>query len=1051
MELQFEHVVDALEHRARVEPRRAVYTYLLDGESREQTLTYGELLEKVTALSGSIAELTRTGDRIVIMLPPCSEFFAVFWACLHAGTVPCIIYPPARVTPADLAPVAAICRDSQASLVITSRPVQQRLASLQETSPSALGIPPIHALEALEEQGLRGQRRRAEVAYLQYTSGSTSTPKGVRVLHTGLAEHLHHICERFRYSRDSVGVSWLPVHHSFGLVGAVLVPMYAGCTAISMSPAHFLERPLRWLEAIDKYRGTHAGAPNFAYDLVSSQVAAGKATRPLDLSSWHLAGCGGEAVQAGTLEHVRVELGRVGMPATALTPSYGLSEATLTVTTSPYREPVMLTLDGEALRQGRVVPCSPDVPGARTMVGVGQLLSGFEMRFVDPVTGVPTPSDVIGEVWLRGGAVADGYWSRPEETAAVFRGHLAGESAPYLRTGDLGFLWKEELFITGRCKEIIIVRGLNFFPADLEATVRHADAALENVPVAAFPWLSAAGDGLGIALELSAPTPEIVARIRARLAAEHGIESGFLTIVQPGALPRTGSGKLQRLQIAQLAQGGKLTNLSGPARAAARDEGHVAEWRLDAVRQMLGELDVSVDDSFGRDSRLDTLALTSLAIVRFSAEAKLRYGKDVPLSLLLEPGTTIAGVLACADAGHAATIASDYRRDARLADDIAAALSRQRRDGGAPAPGDILLTGATGYLGANILQRLLRQPGERKIHCLVRAKSPAEALSRLQASATSLTGSPLPASVALRVLCGDVAEPQLGLPRAEYEGLARAVGTVVHGAAHVNFAYPYEALRGANVVGTENVLRFCAEGSPKVLHFLSTAGVLATGNVGGPPRAESDAVEPEAQLLVGYEQSKWVADRIATAARLAGQATWIYRVGFVGGRSDDGTLLRTSEFFPSLIRGCVELGIYPAMDSPFAAVPVDWVADVVADKVMRTSEAPVDLHLVHPAPMSMAGCFQRVRDHGYELSPLSFEAWKAQLFATPPVKLRRTALYDYLQFMEPLHAEHLQLPSIAFSASRRMWEQYPCRDAASLFDDCIRQLRSLGMLSASKA
>jgi thioester reductase-like protein len=1047
MRPRFNHVVDALEYRGAKTPDAVAHIFLSDGENTEQALSFGSLLAQARAVSESITDLTSPGDRVIIMLPPGIDFFPLFWGCLYAGTVPCVVYPPARFSSGDLAPVIAMSKDAEASLLITSADLQRRLLDVPPDDDSTSTLPGSYAFLGLASSPGPGRRRDTETAYLQYTSGSTSSPKGVRISHRGLADHLENVSARFEFSPEATGVWWLPVHHSFGLIAGVLLPAYAGSRAVSMSPAHFLERPVRWLEAIDRYRATHSGGPNFAYDLVSTRLAAGDAKRALDLSCWRLAGCGGEAVQPGTLERVQNELAKVGMAPTTLVPSYGLSEATLTVSVSPFQKPTVICVDGEALQRGEIVHCDRDAASARSMVGVGKLLSGFEMKLVDPGTSTVTPSDKIGEVWLRGAAVAQGYWRRPEESRAVFEGRIAGADEVYLRTGDLGFLSNDELFITGRCKELIIVRGLNYYPADLEATVRGADPSLSNTPVAAFPWTGANGEHLGIAVELDSPDTQVANRIRACLASEHGIECELLAIVPRLSLPRTASGKLQRLQISRLAQAGSLGGVqTQPTRSDAKK--HAAQWGLPAVKEMLADLSVPVDERLNGASRLGDLALSSLTIARFTAEAQLRYGKRVSLDLMLSEGATVDDVLSSA---HVPTPASEYQRDvylpvgfASLLQASGAATSSSTR---ARAARDVLLTGATGYLGANILLQLLRDPANPTIRCLVRAPNAAAGLVKLKERFQVMTGGELGAPANLEVVCGDVAEERLGLSHEAYDLLARAVDTVVHSAAQVNFVFPYSWLRKANVVGTQTVLQFCATHSLKRLHFLSTIGVLATGKVNGPARPESEAVEPDADLLVGYEQSKWVADRIVHLAREAGLPAWIYRVGFVGGRSDDGSLLRSSEFFPSFLRGCAELGIYPSMDSPCGAVSVDWVAEVISKQALKNFGEPVDLHLVHPAPLTVDACFERLRNQGYAIQPVTFHEWKRRLFSTTSDELRRNALYDYLAFLDPLQAEHMQLPAIEFSASQSMWAQYPCRDATYLFDTCIQRLQESGELA----
>ncbi len=1046
----FETVVDALEHHAEHSAERIAYTFLADGERDERNLTYGQLWAAARKIGGMLAERTEAGDRAVVMLPPGIDFFPAYWGCLWAGLVPCVAYPPRPEDAGrDIGAIAAMRRDSGAAVVLTTTSDAAAFADARAWRDE--GLPAPVAVDKIEPAWPQTPRRRIELAYLQYTSGSTSTPKGVRIPHRTLASHCIQLTEALDVTPETVSVLWLPVHHSFGLVAGVLLPV-AGCfRSIFMAPAHFLQRPLRWLEAMSRYRGTLGGGPNFAYDMVSRDVeASGNAVAALELSSWRTATMGGEAVQPATLERVQRVLERLGMRPTALKPGYGLSEATLTVSLGPIDTPPQtLALSGEALRRGKVEPTSSEAHDARTVVGVGQLLKGYEAKIVDPASGRICDNDEVGELWLRGPSIGDGYWGRSDESNTVFGAKLGGAGPCYLRTGDLGFFRACELFISGRCKELIIVRGLNYFPSDIEASVRRASPALTDAPVAAFPWGSQVGDGLGIAIELAAADPELVKSIRVRVASEHGVECECIAVVKPGLLPRTNSGKVQRLVIARLAEQGKLEGMDvADAQGTVHSERALPkEWGWKALCAVIESVGATLPPGFGPETLLEDFALSSLAVVRVVAEVDLRYGRDLPIAVVLNKGRSIADLVATAasvgDPEQAKPV--EYVRDARLPQALAEHLQRGGQRTRAKRVGHVLVTGATGYLGANIVQRLLTT-SDAQIVCLVRAANEQAALQRLREAATTLTGKPLSDSSRLRVVPGDVAHAQLGLDKTQLSSLANDVDTVLHAAAHVNFVYPYEALYETNVRGTERVIEFCASGCAKRLHFLSTIGVLATGNLELPERPESQAIERDAQLAIGYEQSKWVADRMVGLARVAGLRAWTYRVGFVGGNSADGSLLRVSEFFPALLKACIKLGIFPDIATPVPLVPVDWVARAVTQHLLACAGTGADLHLIHAAPLTFNQCFVRLRERGYRLEARPFAAWKCALFEQPAEELRRSALFDYLGFLRSLEERHFGLPRIAFQESVALWNATPCPEASRLFDVYVDKMRATGDL-----
>jgi acyl-CoA synthetase (AMP-forming)/AMP-acid ligase II len=420
--------------------------------------------------------------------------------------------------------------------------------------------------------------RPGEVAFLQYTSGSTSAPRGVVVTHANLLHNLAGSAQLGLHDSSSVSVSWLPVNHDMGLIQGVLQPVFSGFPGCLMSPVAFLQRPARWLKAISKLGATHSGGPNFAYDLCVRRVS-DLDRRQLDLSSWKVAFSGSEPVRRSTLDAFERTFSSTGFRRHAFRPAYGLAESTLLVTsTQPDQRPTTLTLDRAALRQGRVL-LSTDTSGS-PIVGCGSPHKTVRVEIVNPATGVRCAPDEIGEIWISGGSVADGYWRRPEQTASVFSARLADTGdGPFLRSGDLGFLHGGELFITGRIKDVMIVRGLKHDPHDVELTVEGSEPAIRPGCVAAFT-LDAESDAVGIAAEVEIRDADpnslsaLIETIRGAVAVAHGIQLSTVLLLPPATLPKTTSGKIQRYACREAVSSGSFTPI-------ARWDAVEAAWPLE--------------------------------------------------------------------------------------------------------------------------------------------------------------------------------------------------------------------------------------------------------------------------------------------------------------------------------------------------------------------------------------------------------------------------------------------------------------------------------------
>lgn len=557
-------LVAALRGRAAVEANRLAYAFLADGEQEKARLTWNQLDRRARAVS---AELQRRGckDRpVVLVFYPGLDYVTAFFACLYAGAIAVPTYPP-RPNRVDER-LAAIAEDAQAALALTHGEV------LDLTRQSWLdGAPALARLEWLSvdciddrmaEEWTEYEPGPSTIAYLQYTSGSTGSPKGVVVTHENLMLNLEDLDRGWKHTPTSVLVSWLPLFHDLGLIYGVLEPLYVGFSAYIMPPPAFLHRPVRWLQAISRYRATHSAAPNFAFDLCARKVGAEERTR-LDLSCWRMALNAAEPVRAETLRRFAETFEECGFDAKALTPGYGLAEATLKVSAARVGEGYIVRhLDAGELAKGAVAEREVASSDTVTLVGCGTSEIDTRVAIVDPDSGSPCPPDRVGEIWVHGRTVARGYWRRPDETRETFEARL-GESN-YMRTGDLGFLAAGQVFVTGRLKDLIIIRGSNYYPQDIEATVASSHASLRPDCGAAFTIDADGQEQLVVVQEVERTHLRrldggaVVRAIRQAVAEAHGLQPRAILLVRPARVPKTSSGKIQRRLCRSLFVDGSL-------------------------------------------------------------------------------------------------------------------------------------------------------------------------------------------------------------------------------------------------------------------------------------------------------------------------------------------------------------------------------------------------------------------------------------------------------------------------------------------------------------
>ena len=542
-------IVDRLITLADEQPDRLLYVELLDGIEESGRLTAEELRTQAAQLAGLLASRgLRPGDVALLIATRPMEFIVGLFGCLWAGVIAAPISFPRRADHLEsrLEPVRA---NAGAVAVLAASPQgPAELAVLEKMSEGRL--PVIHTRDAVATDAVPPAADR-DIAYLQYTSGSTSEPRGVTVTHANLAANLEVARELMAMTPDSVNVSWCPLTHDMGLVVGALPGVWLGMLSVIMPPSAFIRRPLTWLRAVDRYRGTHTSSPNFGFDLCVDRSTP-EERAALDLSSAVTFINGAEPVRRRTRDRFLEAFADSRFPPGAYSPGYGLAEATVVVSlTLPGDPGTVIWVDAAELEQHRVVLREEGAAGVRELCTDGVVSADYDARIVDPETGQESAPGAVGELWLRGPSVSPGYWRREEATEQTFAGHLPDGTGPYLRTGDLAFLHDGALVICGRAKDLIVIRGRNLYPQDIEQTTELAHAALRLGGSAAFAVEDESGaemESLVLVSEVDGEPDEqeVVAAIRSVVLREFELHVGDVLLVPPYTVPKTSSGKKQR-------------------------------------------------------------------------------------------------------------------------------------------------------------------------------------------------------------------------------------------------------------------------------------------------------------------------------------------------------------------------------------------------------------------------------------------------------------------------------------------------------------------------
>jgi acyl-CoA synthetase (AMP-forming)/AMP-acid ligase II len=564
--LEVDTLIHRLHKRALEQPRQVAYTFLRYNEASNESLTYGELDLQARSIAAHLCKHGASGKPVLLLFPSGLEYIAAYFGCLYAGAIAVPAYTPHSAR--DLPRIQTIAADTQADIVLTTTDEYMKTERWIKKTPDLARLTWVTTDDLSDCNSELEQGRTLDgstLAFLQYTSGSTTAPRGVMVSHSNLMHNLAAIHAHWKVDETvhPVGAYWLPIFHDMGLIMSILSPVYSGYPVYFMSPTDFLLRPLRWLQAISDYRGTFSCAPNFAYELCLRRVSVEDLAQ-LDLSCWKGAGNGAEPVRSSTLERFVQYFSVCGFPQNAFRPGYGLAEATLIVNTRYKEEPICIqTISKQRLEDGYMEVASEAGQEVKYLVGCGRPIHNQKIVIVNPETFQRCENSQVGEIWISGPSVAQGYWKRPEESIRIFQAYLTTGEGPFLRTGDLGVFQDEDLFVTGRLKDLIIINGRNLYPQDIELTVEQAHPAIRSGHCVAFAYEQAGEERLIILAEINhhyrpqasssgaaelvqLDRQEVVKSVRRFLTEQHDVRAHQVLLLKIGGVLKTSSGKLQR-------------------------------------------------------------------------------------------------------------------------------------------------------------------------------------------------------------------------------------------------------------------------------------------------------------------------------------------------------------------------------------------------------------------------------------------------------------------------------------------------------------------------
>jgi acyl-CoA synthetase (AMP-forming)/AMP-acid ligase II/acyl carrier protein len=642
------NMVELLIKRLKDHPDKTVYILLEDGVNEKNSITYAVMVAMAKAIAVTLLKNGTKGDRVMLLFSTGIEFITSLYGCFFAGMIAVPAYPPRRNKPNER--FISIIENSKPAFILSNSLIYEDLNKYHKGNAFSEEICQLVYEEIpseLSEEWLNPNVQADDIALLQYTSGSTGTPNGVMVSHGNIMHNSECIKQSFGFDENSIGVNWLPNFHDMGLIGCLIQAAYLGGSNVIIPPLSFLKNPANWFRMITKYKATTGGGPNFAFDYCMEKVTDEEISE-FDLSSLRTLYCGAEPIRKNTLESFTDKFRKAGFSGTQFFPCYGMAESVLITTGGDFKaKPIYLSIDPQAIEENKVLPVRAEKDG-RMLTACGYPWLGMGVLIVNPETSTPSPAGEIGEIWVKGPSVAKGYWKDKQSTEKTFNAFISGtEDGPYLRTGDLGFIHEGQLYVSGRMKDLIIIRGSNFYPNDIEHSAENSNPALRQNACAAFSTDIDGEEKLLIVMEVERThmremnEEQVFEDIREAVFAGHGIQPHAITLIRTGSILKTSSGKIQRFALRKAWLRQELNEVASWVMKPEKEKADsligyrpefLREWMINWMAHKL-EIDPG---SIDPDKPVSSYGLDSITAVSLERDVNAQFGVEWPLESFLK-------------------------------------------------------------------------------------------------------------------------------------------------------------------------------------------------------------------------------------------------------------------------------------------------------------------------------------------------------------------------------------------------------------------------------
>lgn len=996
------NIIDFIEMHAAKSPDKVAITFLefVNDNRNELNITFKDIYDNARAIAVALKKRgLKQGDRIIIFTTQTYDNIYSILGSIFAGAVFCIIPAPTdenkkqrfKTVMESARPNFILCNSALAKILedtFYSNSHSRTLTKWLAKHIKHFDILDVENTSKNPHQWIKPNITGDSLIYLQYSSGSTAEPKGVMITHNNLMENVL-ASEKALSGNGTVSnsLSWVPFFHNTGL-DMIFLNLYMNSRLIIMSPLAFMERPSRWLQAISDYKCQETIAPNSAYEFCTKMLT-DTDLESIDLSSLRYAINGGEPVNYITLTNFTDKFRKCGFQFSSFLPGYGLAESTCVVTLSTHG-PKINHIDYTEMQKNNFVEVAEDCGSVKHIVSVGPPLKGVKLVTVNPYTGNLCGENEVGEIWIQGPSVSKGYWNLAKEFQKDFRGTCKGHEGFFLKTGDLGILKENQLYITGRFKELIIINGHNLYSNDIETALKDTIPCLNACSIVSFGTNIKGKERVVTCIE--APSKDnfdmnnLSEKVNSVIYSMFEFTPYDIVFVKEHSLPRTDNRKIKSIKVKTDYENGKLPVIFSSQTLqedilntkniiAPKNE---IEKKLMEIVTNIAEIDteISIDDNFFSNS------LDSLAIAELSATIEEEFKVTIPIKYFFEY-PTIEGI------SNYINLSKNSNRPILIEQDKTYLLSECKLDEQInpytyenTVPKNIFITGTTGFLGSHLIKALMTNT-DAKIYCHVRAHSIEDGFNRVKDNLKfykcwddNFTNRIIP-------ILGDLTKPLLGIDEKTFDYLSKTIDTIYNSGSVLNFIYPYKYLKKSNVDGTIECLRLAFTNKLKYFNHVSTYSVFDNPSHFKTVAYENDPLTSPLGFFLGYSESKWVAEKVIRIAESRGLKISIYRPGEITGSSITG-IWKMSDLISRFIVSSVQLKAIPDSNVNLHITPVDYVAEAIVHISLQKDSIGKAFHVINKKVLTVKELAPIIKSYGYDIDIVPHEEWKNMLAASGP-------------------------------------------------------------------